>query len=66
MVVAAEKDVLKDEGLEFVNSLRAAGKEVEYECYDDMLHGFVQFPKIASRKARAFQRIAQFISKNSV
>ena len=65
LVIAAEKDVLKDEGLEFVDRMHNAGKKVEYECYDDMLHGFVQFPKIASRKVRVFKRISLFISCNS-
>lgn len=65
LVIAAEKDVLKDEGLAFVEQMYAAGKEVEYECYDDMLHGFVQFPRVASRKVKACQRIAEFVHKHS-
>ncbi|MDB5169082.1 MAG: alpha/beta hydrolase [Candidatus Saccharibacteria bacterium] len=64
LVIAAEKDVLKDEGLEFVEQMYAAGKEVEYECYDEMLHGFVQFPRVASRKVKAFRRIAKFVHSN--
>ena len=64
LVIAADKDVLRDEGLEFVEKLRSLGKGVEYVCYADMLHGFVQFPKIASSKVKAFQRIGAFISKH--
>lgn len=66
LVIAAEKDVLKDEGLELVYKLRTAGVKVDYECYSDMLHGFVQFPRIASKKKQAFQQIARFVSTHSI
>jgi acetyl esterase len=61
LVIAAEKDVLRDEGLNLVGRLRSLGREAEYECYNDMLHGFVQFPKIVSKKVRAFRRISSFV-----
>jgi acetyl esterase len=65
LLIAAEKDVLRDEGFDFAEKLRSFNKDVEYECYSDMLHGFMQFPKIASKKVQAFGRIAAFISKHS-
>jgi len=64
MLISGGKDVLRDEGLALVERLRALGKDVEYECYDDMLHGFMQHPKIVSRKVQAFQQIAVFINKH--
>lgn len=65
MLISAEKDVLKDEGLELVRKLRSLKRDVEYECYDDMLHGFMQFPKIVSRKIEAFERVSLFVNRNS-
>ena len=65
LIIAAEKDVLRDEGLGFAKRLRSLNKEVEYACYNDMLHGFVQFPKVASKKVQAFRRIATFITKHA-
>jgi len=38
LLISGGKDVLRDEGLALVERLRALGKDVEYECYDDMLH----------------------------
>jgi len=64
LLISGGKDVLRDEGLALVERLRALGKDVEYECYDDMLHGFMQHPKIVSRKVQAFQRISLFIDKH--
>lgn len=65
LVIAAEKDVLRSEGLDFVKELRTLGKEVDYECYSDMLHGFVQFPRLISKKTKVFKRIAAFIGQHS-
>ena len=65
LVIGAEKDVLVDEGRRLVTRMENLGLNVEYECYADMLHGFVQFPKIVSSKIKAFKRIAKFIENNS-
>jgi acetyl esterase len=40
VVVIAEYDPLRDEGLAYAERLRAAGTEVTLRRYDDMLHGF--------------------------
>ncbi|HET8709270.1 MAG TPA: alpha/beta hydrolase [Candidatus Saccharimonadales bacterium] len=65
LLIAAEKDVLRDEGTAFAQKLRTLHKDVEYEVYSDMLHGFVQFPKIVSKKMQAFKRISMFVAKQS-
>ena len=65
LVIAAEKDVLRSEGIDFVEDLQSLGKEVDYECYSDMLHGFVQFPRFVSKKTKVFKRIAAFIGQHS-
>jgi acetyl esterase len=40
LVVTAGFDPLRDEGAAYARDLEAAGVEVEYRCYDDMVHGF--------------------------
>ena len=65
LVIAAEKDILKSEGRNFAEELRALGKEASYECYTDMLHGFVQFPRFVSKKVEVFKRVAEFITGHS-
>lgn len=39
-VVTAGFDPLRDEGREYADALAAAGVNVQYRCYDDMVHGF--------------------------
>jgi acetyl esterase len=40
VVVTAGFDPLRDEGADYARALAGAGVEVEYRCYDDMVHGF--------------------------
>jgi acetyl esterase len=40
LVVTAGFDPLRDEGAAYARELAAAGVDVEYRCYDDMVHGF--------------------------
>ncbi len=40
VVVTAGFDPLRDEGADYAAAMAAAGVEVEYRCYDDMVHGF--------------------------
>jgi acetyl esterase len=40
-VLTAGFDPLVDEGKEYADRLAAAGVEVEYRCYQDMVHGFI-------------------------
>ena len=40
VVVTAGFDPLRDEGADYASALAGAGVEVEYRCYDDMVHGF--------------------------
>ena len=40
-VLTAGFDPLVDEGREYADRLAAAGVEVEYRCFDDMVHGFI-------------------------
>lgn len=65
LIITAEKDVLKDEARNLAERLELLKKPVEYTCYKDMLHGFLQFPGVVSKKQQAYRQIAEFINKYS-
>jgi len=69
LIVTAGYDPLVDEGRAYAQKLRAAGVEVEYREYADMVHGFVLFGGVldsanaavaecAAALRRAFERVA--------
>lgn len=64
LIIGAEKDILRDEGANLATRLQAINVPVDYKCYSNMLHGFMQYPRIASDKTQAFKKIALFIKRN--
>jgi acetyl esterase len=69
LVITAGYDPLLDEGRAYAERLRAAGVEVDYRDYADMVHGFVLFGGVldsanaalaecCAALRRAFQRVA--------
>lgn len=62
LIITGEKDVLKDEGYNMSELLKQADKTVEYKCYGDMLHGFLQLPSVISKKKQAYEQIARFVN----
>ena len=65
LIIGAEKDILRDEGANLATRLQAINVPVDYKCYSNMLHGFMQYPRIAGDKTQAFKKIAQFIRSNT-
>ena len=58
LMIAAEFDVLKDEGKAYVDRLNQAGVSVEYRLYDDMIHAFYNMAGVVDRTKDAFKDIA--------
>ena len=61
IVLTAEYDVLRDEGITLAQRLEAEGVEVKHLAYDGMLHGFIHFAGFFETGLQAGKAIAQEI-----
>jgi acetyl esterase len=62
-IVAAEFDVLRDEGKIFADRLRSEGIPVKYSCYKGMLHDFITVPGLFSKAKEATEDVCRILKK---
>jgi acetyl esterase len=63
-VVAAELDVLTDEGEAYADRLNNAGVPTNYLCYDGMIHAFLNFLETVDRAGDAVLEIGKLLRKS--
>lgn len=61
LVITAEYDPLRDEGLAYANRLRQASVQVEYICYEGMIHGFFWMAGIMDKGKQAIEQVAHHL-----
>jgi acetyl esterase/lipase len=61
VVITAEYDPLRDEGLAYVERLRSAQVPVAHHHYDDMIHAFFEFVNIFQRADEAVAQVGSEI-----
>ena len=61
-VCTAAFDPLKDEGSAYAKKLKAAGNKVVFKEYPNVIHGFINMPKISKECLVAHDDIAEFLS----
>lgn len=66
LIITAEFDPLRDEGVAYGKRLQAAGNRVDVHCIEDALHGFLSNRLLFSKPvAQSYQYINQFLQKES-
>ncbi len=63
LVITAEHDVLRSEGLRYAQSLADAGVSVETLDAQGMIHGYVSMPGLVPEADAALERIAAFVDR---
>jgi acetyl esterase len=61
VVVTAEHDPIRDEGLAYAEALRAAGVPVSHHHFDDMLHSFFALVNVLDRGNEAVAQVGREI-----
>jgi acetyl esterase len=61
LVLTAEFDPLRDDGLQFAEQLRDSGVDVEHVHFDDQMHGFAMQTRTIARAKEAVDRMASKI-----
>ena len=63
LVVTAQFDPLRDEGIAYVTKLHAAAVRAERLHFDDMIHAFMNLEKLVPKAtARVYQQAAEFLN----
>ena len=63
-VFTAEYDPLKDEGKAYAKRLKEAGNQVKFTEYPNVIHGFINMPKISKESLMAYSDIKDYLTHN--
>ncbi len=64
LVITAEHDILKDEGMAYGIRLRESGNHVSIHCIKNALHGFFSLPWISGHAKESYKIINRFLMGN--
>jgi len=66
IIVTAEYDVLRDEGLAFVEKLQQAGVAVSHLHLDDCTHGFISLAKFSPKSRQRVDEICAMVGRSNM
>lgn len=61
LIVTAEFDILRDDGLRYRQKLRGSGVAVLHHHFDDMVHGFIQWSADIPRAVAGLNQVVDFL-----
>ncbi|MEG0383201.1 MAG: alpha/beta hydrolase [Solibacillus sp.] len=61
LVITAGYDPLHDEGVAYANRLQEAGIQVDYTCYEGMIHGFFWMAGIMDKGKQAIEQVSCYL-----
>jgi acetyl esterase len=63
MIVVAELDPLRDEGIAYAEALRSAGCDVDLRSYPRQPHGFLLLGRLSGQSNRAFDDVGRLLRR---
>jgi acetyl esterase len=65
LVVTAEFDPLRDEGIEYARRLRSAGVTIEHTHVEDQMHGFLLLDRAVAKAGLLIDRLADVLAERA-
>ena len=65
LIITAQYDPLKDDGLNYAEKLKSSSVEVEYKCFEGAVHAFMSLAGGMSRGYEALNYVSDFIRRES-
>lgn len=66
IIITAGFDPLRDEGAAYAAKLREAGIEVQYRCFENLIHGFINLTGVVDSAAHALDEIVLMLKGHLV
>jgi acetyl esterase len=70
LVRTAGFDPLRDEGEAYADALRAAGVEVDYHCYESLIHNYIVMGRVSAANRAAVEdlgdELRRFFARGSL
>ena len=63
LIITAQYDPLRDDGARYAEKLKEYCNEVEYQCYEGMIHGFAWFSGVLDQGKALTSHVSQYLKK---
>ena len=63
LIITAEYDPFRDDGLYYADKLKSAGVDVEFKCFEGVVHAFMSLAGGMSRGYEALDYTAEYLEK---
>jgi acetyl esterase len=63
LIITAQFDPLRDDGARYAEKLKQYGNQVEYQCYEGMIHGFAWFAGVLDQGKAVITHVSHYLKQ---